>query len=105
MPWPTGRRPSAWNTLLEARAIENLACAAGVNIVGTDGNGVDYTGGSAVYDPEGSPLLHAGIDAGVFTTTLDGEALEAYRARFPAWQDADEFELARPRRKQTRSDG
>ena len=25
--------------------------------------------------------------------TLDGEALSAYRDGFPAWQDADEFEL------------
>ncbi len=90
--WPAPRQ-SAWNALLRARAIENLAYAAGVNIVGTDGNQVSYTGGSAVYGPEGSALLEAGGDAGVFSVTLDREALDDHRARFPAWQDADSFEL------------
>lgn len=102
--WPAARQ-AAWNALLKARAIENLACAAGVNIVGTDGNGVDYSGGSAVYDSEGTPLLEAGSDAGVFTVSLDREALEAHRERFPAWQDADEFALAHQRREAKRSDG
>jgi omega-amidase len=90
--WPAARQ-GAWNALLRARAIENLAYAAGVNIVGRDGNGVDYGGGSAVYDPEGRELIDAGNRKGVFTVTLDGEALTDYRQRFPAWQDADDFSL------------
>jgi omega-amidase len=90
--WPAARQ-SAWNTLLRARAIENLAYAVGVNIVGRDGNGVEYTGGSAVYDPEGRELVHAGDRPGIVTVTLDGEALTGYRQRFPAWQDADDFSL------------
>jgi predicted amidohydrolase len=92
--WPAPRQ-LAWNALLRARAIENLSYAAGVNIVGTDGNGVSYTGGSAVYDPEGTAMLEAGAEPGLHTVTLDGEALSAYRQRFPAWQDADDF-LLRP---------
>jgi predicted amidohydrolase len=99
--WPAPRQ-TAWNALLRARAIENLAYAAGVNIVGTDGNGVRYTGGSAVYDPEGRALAEAGETAGVTTVTLDGDELAQYRARFPAWQDADDFELLDP--SNTRSD-
>jgi predicted amidohydrolase len=91
--WPALRQ-TAWNALLRARAIENLAYAAGVNVVGTDGNGVHYTGGSAVYDSEGRVLSEAGSDAGVFTVTLNRTALEAHRQQFPAWQDADAFELA-----------
>jgi predicted amidohydrolase len=90
--WPAARQ-LAWNTLLRARAIENLSYAVGVNILGTDGNGVDYGGGSAVYDPEGRALLEAGGETGVFTVTLDRAWLEDYRSRFPAWQDADGFEL------------
>ena len=90
--WPAARQ-AAWNALLRARAIENLSFAAGVNIVGADGNGVAYTGGSAVYDAEGSTVVEAGAEPGVFTVTLDGAALHAYRERFPAWQDADDFEL------------
>ena len=93
--WPAPRQ-TAWNALLRARAIENLAYAAGVNIVGTDGNGVPYTGGSAVYDPEGRTLAEAGNSVSLLTVTLDGEALADYRQRFPAWQDADDFELLDP---------
>ena len=48
--WPAPRR-AAWNTLLRARAIENQCYMAAVNIVGTDGNGVPYSGGSAAYGP------------------------------------------------------
>lgn len=90
--WPAARR-NAWQALLRARAIENLCYVAGVNIVGTDGNGVAYSGDSGIYGAEGQQLLGAASGAGVFTATLDGEALNAYRDGFPAWQDADEFEL------------
>src|SRR5690606_4943835 len=90
--WPAARQ-SAWSTLLRARAIENLAFTVGVNIVGTDGAGIEYRGGSAVYDSEGTALLEAGERTGVFTVRLDGDALRAHRQRFPAWQDADDFDL------------
>ena len=91
--WPAARR-LAWDTLLRARAIENLAYAAGVNIVGVDGNGVEYAGGTAVYGPDGAGLLESAADPGVYCVTLDGDGLNDFRARFPAWQDADPFTLA-----------
>jgi predicted amidohydrolase len=43
--WPS-RRDVHWRTLLQARAIENQAYVLGVNRVGTDGNGLTYTGSS-----------------------------------------------------------
>ena len=88
--WPAARQ-LAWRTLLPARAIENLSYVAGVNVLGEDGNGVRYGGGSALYGPEGDALLDAGERAGVFTTTLEKSALDDYRSAFPAWRDADEF--------------
>jgi predicted amidohydrolase len=91
--WPAERQ-QIWNTLLRARAVENQCYCVGVNVVGTDGNGVGYSGGSAIYTAEGNALLEAGELAGVFTTSLGGDALLDYRRRFPAWQDADEFSLA-----------
>ncbi|MCZ6711412.1 MAG: amidohydrolase [Gammaproteobacteria bacterium] len=91
--WPAERQ-QIWNTLLRARAVENQCYCVGLNIVGTDGNGVAYSGGSAIYTAEGNVLLEAGELAGVFTTSLEGDALVDYRRRFPAWQDADEFSLA-----------
>ena len=55
--WPAARR-DAWNALLRARAIENQVYAAGVNIVGIDGAGVQYSGGSALYQTPRPALLH-----------------------------------------------
>ena len=90
--WPAPRQ-LAWHTLLRARAIENLSYGAGVNVLGEDGNGVRYRGGSALYGPEGDALLEAGERAGVFTATLKKSALDAYRQSFPAWRDADDFAI------------
>jgi omega-amidase len=90
--WPGARR-EAWTTLLRARAIENQVYVAAVNIVGTDGNSVDYTGGSAVYTPEGSVMLEAFDTPTTLSTSLDYAKLETLRAQFPVWQDADDFEL------------
>ncbi len=90
--WPSPRR-YAWSTLLRARAIENLGYCIGVNRVGVDGNGLPYAGDSAVLDFLGAPLIELGAQEQVVTATLDSAALAAHRERFPAWMDADEFQL------------
>jgi predicted amidohydrolase len=90
--WPAARR-HAWRTLLMARAIENLACVAAVNRVGTDGNDIAYAGDSAVHDATGQPLVELGPRQAVATVTLSGEHLAAHRERFPAQLDADRFTL------------
>jgi len=90
--WPASRR-SAWETLLPARAVENLCYVAGVNRAGTDGNGVDYVGGSMVTDYFGEKLALADDQPTVLKVELDQESLSRYRDKFPAWKDADEFTL------------
>jgi len=118
--WPEPRR-DAWKRLLAARAIENLSYSVGVNRVGADGAGISYSGDSGAWDFRGDPMAgvredgkvgddrddgrsqarsDAGPDAllergreGLVTVTLDGTALTAFRERFPAHLDADEFEL------------
>lgn len=90
--WPAARR-MAWNTLLRARAIENLCFVAGLNRVGTDGNGLKYDGESAVIDFMGRPLSEAAGEELVTTTYLDAKELLAHRAHFPAMLDADAFSL------------
>ena len=90
--WPAARN-THWRTLLQARAIENLGFVAGVNRTGRDGNDLDYIGHSAVISPMGVEQLQAGNEQGVFTTTVSAAALAAWRRQFPAWMDADEFEL------------
>jgi len=88
--WPAARRHH-WNRLLPARAIENLCYVAAVNRVGEDGKGYAYSGDSQVLDFQGGSLLAAEAADGVFRVTLKATELAAYRQRFPAYLDADEF--------------
>lgn len=90
--WPAARRQH-WNRLLPARAIENLCYVAAVNRIGEDGKGFAYSGDSQVLDFQGDSLLSAGAEPGVFRVTLNGSELAAYRERFPAHLDADQFVL------------
>ena len=90
--WPSARS-YPWKTLLRARAIENLCYVVGVNRVGTDGNGLHYSGDSAVIDFLGHPVSEAADEEVVTTTTLQADQLAAHRQRFPAMFDGDRFEL------------
>ncbi|UTV87714.1 nitrilase family protein [Cobetia amphilecti] len=91
--WP-GVRRHPWRTLLQARAIENLAYVVGVNRVGDDANGLHYTGDSMVCDFKGEPILDPAPDQPfIETVTLERGALDEFRTKFPAWMDADHFTL------------
>ena len=90
--WPSARA-YPWKTLLRARAIENLSYVVGVNRVGTDGNGLHYSGDSAVIDFLGHPASECMDQEMVVTTILQADALQAHRARFPAMLDGDRFSL------------
>ena len=90
--WPAARA-HAWRTLLRARAIENLSYCLGVNRVGIDGNQLPYSGDSAVLDYLGQAMADLGAQEQTVTVTLDPAALAAFRQKFPAWMDADAFEL------------
>lgn len=88
--WPVPRI-DAWNKLLLARAIENQAYVAGVDCKGTDSNGYEYDGSSAVIDFKGKEI---GKVSGPFIyATLSYEKLSSFRQKFPAWQDSDPFTL------------
>jgi predicted amidohydrolase len=90
--WPT-TRIDAWNTLLRARAIENLSYVVGVNRIGQDGNGIEHNGNSAIISPKGEPIYtNEGMDT-TRTLELNANSLQAFRDRFPAFMDADEFSL------------
>ena len=86
--WPK-RRSNHWRALLRARAIENQAFVAAVNRVGQDGNGIDYSGDSAVIDPLGKVLFKETDSACTSTVRLSMKTLTDYRKQFPAWKDAD----------------
>ncbi|HUD96753.1 MAG TPA: amidohydrolase [Woeseiaceae bacterium] len=90
--WPD-RRHLAWKTLIRARAIENLAYVAAVNRIGTDGNGIDYLGGSAIIDYLGTDMLSMADKPAVMAATLEKAPLETFREKFPFHLDADAFTI------------
>ncbi len=53
--WPS-KRVEHWNTLLKARAIENQIFMVGVNRTGIDGNGLEYTESSNIFNANGEKL-------------------------------------------------
>ncbi len=89
--WPAPRR-EVWRTLLRARAIENQAYVIGVNRAGDDPSN-RYAGDSAAIGFKGETLCEAGAAEGLLTAELDREALDRFRAKFPVWRDADDFQL------------
>jgi omega-amidase len=90
--WPDKRR-HAWNTLLQARAIENQCFVAGVNRVGKDANGHLYTGDSMIANPLGEIVYHKQNEEDVFTMTLFKEEVDGIREKLPFWKDGDMFRI------------
>lgn len=91
--WPA-KRIAAWDALLKARAIENMAYCIGVNRIGLDGNGHSYVGHSAVYDSLGSQVSRDDWDVEfVQTITLDKNDLEEQRNHLQFLNDQDQFTL------------
>ncbi|MES2732980.1 MAG: amidohydrolase [Bacteroidota bacterium] len=90
--WPQARQ-HAWKTLLPARAIENLAYTVGVNRVGIDGKNIPYSGDSGIYNYKGETLFQQADAEVTHTITLHKQELIAFRTAFPAFLDADTFNL------------
>ena len=83
--WPM-ERAEHWSCLLQARAIENQAYVVGVNRCGVDPNHT-YVGQSAIIDPHGTILAHAGEEQCVISAPLDIEIVNHWREQFPALGD------------------
>lgn len=88
------RRITDWDNLLKARAIENQTYVCGVNRVGADGLGIEYSGHSVLLDYKANIILDFPENiSGIFTTDLYIEPLRQYRDKFAVWRDADSFLL------------
>jgi omega-amidase len=91
--WPAVRS-LAWTSLLQARAIENQAYVVGVNRVGIDGNDVEYSGDSRVFDFTGARLdTFKPHKTEVQEVDLKMNLLEEFRKNFPSGMDSDKFTL------------
>ena len=78
--WPAARRLH-WQTLLQARAIENQAYVVGCNRVGTAGDGTGHAGDSRIVSPMGELLATAAGVETVLVADVDPAEVTATRGR------------------------
>ena len=83
--WPEARR-THWQSLLQARAIENQAYVIGCNRVG-EGGGLTYCGDSRIIDPQGELLVTAARTESILLAEVSAERVAATRERFQFLQD------------------
>jgi deaminated glutathione amidase len=79
---PTGR--AHWETLLRARAIENLCYVVAPAQSGTHTSGRETYGDTLIVDYWGEVLARLPKGTGVITADIDRAKLKETRARFPA---------------------
>jgi predicted amidohydrolase len=84
--WPESRQ-THWEALLRARAIENQCFVAGVNRVGTDAMGIEYAGGSLVYDPLGEEVARGSNEESIVQADIDPAKVIETRRKFPFLDD------------------
>ena len=90
--WPK-TRINAWDTLLKARAIENMSYTIGVNRLGVDGTNLEYVGHSQIVDYLGNSVLEPQKGEGVFIAELDKNRLLDTRKKLDFLKDQDQFQL------------
>jgi len=91
--WPASRS-HIWKVLLQARAMENQACVAGVNRIGADGNGTWHSGDSMAVDARGNVIFAAAAgQEEVKTVTFSASELQSYRESITVGKDWDQFTL------------
>lgn len=91
--WPI-MRIRAWDTLLKARAIENMSYVIGVNRVGKDANEYVYSGHSAIINHFGEPLseLPDSVE-GTIKAPLTLSSLRETRKKLGFLNDKDRFKI------------
>lgn len=72
-----------WLTLLRARAIENTAYIAGVNLCGSR-----FCGRSAAFDPFGVALCDGGETENLVSFTMTGRRIDEVREKLPSLANA-----------------
>ncbi|MCB9201976.1 MAG: nitrilase family protein [Flavobacteriales bacterium] len=86
-------RIHAWNTLLDARAIENQCYTVGCNRTGIDGNKIEYNGSSKVVDFSGKILNPNKAKSELLEYKLSYSKLIDFREKYPFLKDSDSFEI------------
>ncbi|MCK0147462.1 amidohydrolase [Arenibacter sp. F26102] len=89
--WPTPRI-NAWDALLKARAIENMAYVIGVNRTGVDNTGHNYPGHSTVIDVLGDLVVFSEEET-VLYATINKKHISEAREKLKFLEDRDHFSL------------
>ena len=91
--WPTPRI-DAWDTLLKARAIENMSYCVGVNRIGDDENGYQYNGHTSAYNFLGEKIASTteGKENLLYSKISKTKLLE-FRKKLNFLKDRDSFEI------------
>lgn len=90
--WPK-IRINAWDALLKARAIENMSYAIGVNRIGVDDNGYQYSGHSQVVDHLGEYVVEPNESENGITVELDKQKMMLTRQKLGFLNDRDDFKI------------
>lgn len=91
--WPKPRI-SAWDTLLKARAIENMCYTIGVNRIGTDANNLEYPGHCAIYNCLGEEIVKAKPNKEeTISAILEKNHITETRNKLNFLNDKDTFEI------------
>lgn len=79
--WPSARQRH-WEILTQARAIENQCYFIGVNRTGS-ADGLQYTGGSVIYDPWGERIDHVAAGSSIRIAEVSRARVASVRKSFP----------------------
>jgi predicted amidohydrolase len=91
--WPI-QRIKAWDTLLKARAIENMCYCIGINRTGFDNNNYEYSGNSLVVDYLGNELSSLNKnESGSIKATISKEKVKEIRNKLGILNDRDSFKI------------
>jgi omega-amidase len=91
--WPAAR-VKAWDTLLKARAIENMSYVIGINRTGKDGNNYTYSGNSILIDCLGETLSSLKKnEVGIVTANFVKSEQDRIREKLGFLADKDSFKI------------
>jgi len=90
--WPA-RRAFTWNSLLTARAIENMSYVAAVNRLGMDGNKLNYQGDSQVIGPLGELITNCENIPTMRQVSIKKASITEARNKFNFLNDRDHFQI------------
>lgn len=91
--WPMSRI-SVWKKLLVARSLENMSYVMGVNRVGVDGEGIEYSGHTMLINPLGKKIEKTKRNTEeLLILDISKEYLNQVRKKYKFLNDRDEFEI------------